>query len=51
VKKHWFYIKQYLFGGELSQDKVVKHIIADRIEKLENEVFQLKGKFERMIWL
>lgn len=36
------YIKTYLYGGELGQDKVVKAVISDRIENLEKQIEDLK---------
>ncbi len=42
------YIKTYLYGGELGQDKVVKAIVSDRIENLENQIEELKKRVEDM---
>ena len=36
------YIKTHLYGGEAGHDKVVKHIVADRIEELDKEIDLLK---------
>jgi len=36
------YIKQYMYGGELSQEKVVQHIVSDRMTLLEKEIDELK---------
>ena len=36
------YIKTHLYGGEAGHEKVVKHIVADRIEELEKEIDLLK---------
>jgi len=36
------YIKQYMYGGELGQNKVVKNIVSGKIEKLEEEIDKLK---------
>ena len=46
------YIKTHMYGGEAGHDKVVKHIVADRIEELEKticsqniKIEELEGKF------
>lgn len=38
------YIKTYLYGGELGQEKVVKAVISDRIENLEAQIDSLVKK-------
>jgi len=43
------YIKTYLYGGELSQDKVVKAIVSDKVEYLENEQKKLKEIMLRVL--
>lgn len=46
------YIKQYMYGGELGHEKVVKHIIADRIGQLEkeNDDFRIRlDKYEKLL--
>lgn len=42
------YIKTYLYGGEMGQDKMVKHIVNDRVEKLEQEVEILRKIQKKM---
>jgi len=43
------YIKTHMYGGEIGHEKVVKHIVADRIETLEKEVGELKKQMESWI--
>ncbi len=40
------YIKTYLYGGELGQDKVVQHIISDRMQELEQKIKKLEERNE-----
>lgn len=40
------YIKKYLFGGEVGQSKVVNSVEADRVEKLESELAEMKDAFK-----
>jgi len=42
------YIKTYLYGGEMGQEKVVNQVRADRVEKLEQEVESLKQKLDKL---
>lgn len=42
------YIKTYLYGGELGQDKVVKSIVSDRVEHLEKRIETQQKDIERM---
>ncbi len=43
------YIKTHMYGGEAGHEKVVKHIVADRIETLEKEIETLNKELSTKI--